>query len=104
MTPLEDPEAPSDDVERLVRTALHDRGGEMVEGGFVDRWESNASRAIESLQEIFGRRGFSDADAAVVRAAVRDANAPADAAVALLRELGEWTRPMVEALLDDALP
>lgn len=92
------------DVERLVHVAVHDRTGEMVEGGFVDRWESNASRAIGALEEIFERRGVSDADAALVLAAVREPDARADAAVALLTGLGRWTRPIVEELLDDALP
>ncbi|HEU0300194.1 MAG TPA: HEAT repeat domain-containing protein, partial [Longimicrobium sp.] len=94
----------SEELEQLLHTALHDRRGETVEGGFVDRWESYASRAIDALEEIFSRRGFSDADAGLVRAAVRDPGAPADAAVALLGELGRWTRPLVEELLDDPLP
>ncbi|HYJ80032.1 MAG TPA: HEAT repeat domain-containing protein [Longimicrobiaceae bacterium] len=76
----------------------------MVEGGFVDHWESHASRAIESLQDIFSARGLSDADAALIRAAVRDPAATADAAATLLSELAPWTRSIVEELLDDPLP
>ena len=98
------PPADDEPVEPLVRTALHDRGGEMVEGGFVDRWEPKAARAVDALDEIFARRGFSDADAAVIRAAVRRPDAPAGAAAALLCGLGRWTRPIVQALLDDPLP
>jgi HEAT repeat protein len=50
-------------VEDLIHTALYDTDGEMVEGAFVDRWESNAANAIDRLERLLsatgqvGRRG-----------------------------------------------
>jgi hypothetical protein len=87
----------------LLHTALYDSGGESVEGGFVDRWVSNASVAIAELERLFTERGFAESDAAVLRTMLRQAEAPVEATVSLLVWLKPWTLPLVKAMLDDPL-
>src|SRR5687767_124407 len=91
-------------VTELIRIALHDTGGESVEGGFVDRWESNAGVAIDELQELFTRSGFGAPDAERIRQAAIDPSVPVDALVTLLTGLKQWTAPVTESLLDDPAP
>jgi HEAT repeat protein len=88
----------------LIQTALYDTGGEIIEGAFVDRWESYALNAVDALAEIFEREGFSEADAALIRQAVSELQAPVEAVLTLVSELGKWTHPLLEAMRDDPSP
>ena len=91
-------------VAALLETALHDTGGESVEGAFVDHWVSNASAAINALDELFRGRGFTNADAALITAAIRDPHAPAEAVTRLLIGIKRWTREIRNSLSDDPRP
>lgn len=91
-------------VPALLETAIWDRGGEAVEGGLVDHWISNASKACSALSAIFTRDGFSPADADALRGAMGDVP---DGVRDLLEDLGrshEAVRSFVRRMLDDPEP
>jgi HEAT repeat protein len=92
-----------DEVTRLVQTSLYDEGEEKIAFGLVDEYYAHADQANWSLIKIFDRRGFSQADADLIHAAVRTGD-DAPGAVELLVALARWTRPIVESLLDDPFP
>lgn len=91
-------------IAALLQTALHDRGGESVEGAFVDRWESHAGQADRALDAAFRRHGFSAQSAEQVRQALRDPQTPADMALRMVQGLQHWLRPLLVELRDDRLP
>ncbi len=94
----------SDQVAALIDTALHDTGGESVEGAFVDHWVLNASVAIDALDALFRERGFTDTDAALITAAIRDPRAPSEAVTRLLIGLKRWTDQIRRSLSEDRRP
>ncbi|MEO6063294.1 MAG: HEAT repeat domain-containing protein, partial [Thermoflexales bacterium] len=94
----------SDQVAALLETALHDSGGESVEGAYVDHWVSNASAAIDTLDELFRERGFTDTDTALITAAIRDPRAPSDAVTRLLIGIKRWTHQIRMSLSEDPRP
>ncbi len=94
----------SDQVATLVKTALHDTGGESVEGAFVDHWVSNAQAAIDALDDLFTTRGFTEADANLLANAIRDPHAPSEAVTRLLSGLKQWTGGINAALAKDPRP
>ena len=92
------------EIAGLIRTALYDTDGEIVEGAFVDRWESNAGNAVEALEQIFERQGCTEENTALLRQAVSQPQAPLKAVISLLSELGRWTYPFLQAMRNDPSP
>ena len=74
-------------IGELVHTALYDTGGELVEGGFVDHWESNAGVALNELAEVFRQSGLWGEAEVLIRTAVRAPEAPPGAAAELVGRL-----------------
>ena len=104
---MEDRETPEDDphgIAALIQTALYDTAGEMVEGGFVDRWEPYAASAIDELAKIFRTHGYSERDAQTFRAIMRDPKPPFAAVVALIQGLAQFTRPLIVEMRQDPNP
>jgi HEAT repeat protein len=82
----------TEDVRRLLETALFDSGGETVEGAFVDRWEAHRWGAVERLSALFSSRGFTDADLAILQELLRRKPEPV-ATFELLSGLHRWLAP-----------
>jgi len=91
-------------IEELIRTSLYDTDGESVEGAFVDRWESYAGRANEALAEIYQEQGFTEADAVLIREAIRQPEAPLEAVASLSIELAHWIQPILPAMRNSPSP
>src|SRR5688572_15820072 len=91
-----------DRVRELLHTALHDEGGEMVEGAFVDNWISNSYTAAEELsEELTG--GITVDLQATFREMFLDPKTDEETAARILAILGEdKTRRFVLELLIDA--
>lgn len=98
------PDGGFDEVRRLLHTALYDTGSDVDDSGYWERTSSHAEAAVGALAERFRARGFGDAELAALREAICAPGAPAAAAGKLLAGLRAWSRPLIEALLDDPLP
>jgi uncharacterized protein (TIGR02996 family) len=91
-----------DDVARLLHAAAYDTSQvDTSEFGSGKYEYVNAGEAIRSLEVVFNRRQFTDADAALVRLYPPDA--PVMGAT-ILRHLIPQTLPIIEAMLVDPLP
>lgn len=107
VTQMDNQETSEDDphsMAALIKTALYDSSGEMVEGAFVDRWESYAANAIDELAEIFRTHGYTEREAQIFRAIMRDPEPPVDAVVALIQGLAKFTRPLIVEMRRDPNP
>lgn len=90
------------EVEGLLHTALWNTDGELVEGAFVDHWESYSHRAVVRLRDLYRHHGFTEADADRIREAIH--TGPPDAVDDLLYGLDQWARPLVKELLQSPIP
>jgi hypothetical protein len=81
-------------IEALVRKAAYDDSGYSVEGAFVDSFRYRAEDAAGALANLFAAHGFTAADEALIRDAVRDPAAGKEAPPIMLSTLIEWTRPL----------
>src|SRR5688572_14734287 len=90
-----------DRVGELLYTALHDEGGEMVEGAFVDDWVSNSYTAAEELRESLPN-GIDPTVEAIFREALLSSSTDESVAARVLAILGEdkCRRFILELLID----
>jgi len=91
-------------IDALLRTALHDTGGESIEGGFVDRYEKYCWQAVDALDDLFRRDKFTPADEDRIRQALRQPDVVPDNAVHLLVYLRQYTANLVDEMLGDQSP
>jgi len=92
----------AEEIAELLQVALHATGGESVEGAFVDSWVSDASVAVDRLEDLFRASGFGAEDADQVRAALRAEGPSPEAVAAFASGLHAFVGPLVEQLLADA--
>ena len=86
----------SEAIRELVRRALYDEGGELVEGGFVDRWESFADQALEELEDLLPPGALSPEIEDSIAEILTEPRAPAPRVARLL----VWLKPRTGKLLE----
>lgn len=92
------PEVDLEAVSELVRRSLYAQGGELVEGGFVDRWESFADQALDELEGLLPAGELSRETEDLIYEILTEANAPAQRIARLLVWLKSRTKRLTERL------